>query len=109
MFSGRFENELYPYSSSVSQDMYDTYKYACCSSLPVTLDPAVRVPDTQPNCDYLSLFHDGGQNSGLVCGQPQMNFQDLSGRERSNSFVTIRLQAVANTLAGSANFKSLKV
>ena len=86
MFGERFEKESYPCSSSVSQDMYDTHQHACRHSRPVFLEPAVRVPHTQPNCDYLSLFHDGGQNSGVVRGQLQMSFRDY-GKERGNPFL----------------------
>ena len=65
-------------------ELHDTHRHAGTSSLPVSPEPAVRIPHIQPNCDYLFLFHDGGQSSSIGCGQPQMNLCDMSGRETIN-------------------------
>ena len=85
-FCEEFEKESFPYRSSVSQDIPDTHRHAGIPFLLVSPKHAVRTPHTQPSGDYLSLFHDGGQNSSIGCGQPQMNFRDLCGWERSNPF-----------------------
>ena len=85
-FCEEFERESFPYRSSVSQDIYETNRHAGIPSLLVSPEPAVRIPHTQPHGDDLSLFHDGGQNSSIGCGQPQMNVHDMCGWERSNPF-----------------------
>ena len=76
----------YLYSSSVSQDIHDTHRHVSRSSQPVTPEPGVRLPHTQPKCDYLFLFHDERQNGNVVCGQPQMKLRYLCGEDRSNPF-----------------------
>ena len=67
--------ESFPYSLSLSQDIHNTCSHAI-RSLPVSPEPAVRLPYTQPPCDYLSLFHDCGQYSNVMCGQSQMKCRD---------------------------------
>ena len=85
-FCEEFERESFPYRSSVSQDTPETNRHVGIPSLLVSPEPAVRIPHTQPHGDDLSLFHDGGQNSSIGCGQPQINVRDLCGWERSNPF-----------------------
>ena len=84
MFSERFEKESNLYSSSVSQDIHGTHRDTVRFSLPASFEPAFRLSHTQQNCDWLSLFHDGEQNSRVWCGQPQLELCDMGGREWSN-------------------------
>ena len=93
-FSEHFEKKSYPHRSSVSQDIHDTHRHVS------PLEPAVRLPHTHPNCDYLLLFHDDGHNGNVVCSQPQTKLRDLCGEEKGNP---------CKQLAGNANSKVLMV